>query len=60
MLEIILCILCSFIFTKWFLVFMHMLRYGFAYSNYFFIENNVSITFRNLFGSLLCDYKILD
>ncbi|KAK5804342.1 hypothetical protein E1A91_A09G175200v1 [Gossypium mustelinum] len=48
----------SMLFNWWFLVFVPICGYGFAWYSHFFVEGNVPATFGHPFWSLLCDFRM--
>ncbi|KAF9598516.1 hypothetical protein IFM89_028048 [Coptis chinensis] len=48
----------SILFKWWFVFFVPIIGYGFAWYSHFFVEGNVPATFGHPFWSLLCDYKM--
>jgi len=51
-------LLCSVVFSWWFLFFVPFFGYGLAWYSHFFVEGNVPATFGHPFWSLLCDFKM--
>lgn len=51
-------LLCSVVFSWWFLFFVPFFGYGFAWYSHFFVEGNVPATFGHPFWSFLCDLKM--
>lgn len=51
-------LLCSFLFSWWFLLCVPLSGYGCAWYSHFFVEKNVPATFGHPFWSFLCDYKM--
>lgn len=51
-------LLCSVLFSWWFLFFALFFGYGLAWYSHFFVEGNAPATFGHPFWSLLCDFKM--
>ncbi|KAK7256867.1 hypothetical protein RIF29_30410 [Crotalaria pallida] len=51
-------LLCSFLFSWWFLFFVPFAGYGCAWYSHFFVEGNVPATFGHPFWSFLCDCRM--
>lgn len=51
-------LLCSLVFSWWFLVLVPFCGYGFAWYSHFFVEGNVPASFGHPLWSFFCDFKM--
>ncbi|XP_057512890.1 uncharacterized protein LOC130794967 [Actinidia eriantha] len=54
----ILCLIYSLCFNWWFVLFVPLFGYAFAWYSHFFVEGNVPATFGHPIWSLMCDFKM--